>query len=323
VPKLVLAIVLMAAGCHRRSETSKPAGASAPAAASTALAPRAAPTSAAPEPGASTGSSGTVLAPANACRAIAVKGHVTVGGAVLTTGAPLDRSAWLELDPGASVAVKHSETSRELIFTGKGRVLPCERGEERFLLVEGKAETATWAGARPGAEVLVATPFGAVRYGDAKLVIGVDAHGLSVASETGDAWLFASGTEEKVASGKRAERRGPTPDVKSLVGECEKRAAEAEKRARAVLVPGPGAAPLGTRAAEHVRARKAARASCAVASAAIGMLALAGRTGGAGQAGQTGQAERSDDLGRRVAYADAQWRSVPPQVDPSPKVESR
>ena len=85
--------------------------------------------------------------------------------------------------------MKNTETTRELVFDGPASLLACERGEERFLLTSGDVHTTTWAGARPGAEVLLGTPFGAVRYGDAKLDVHVDEKGLLVASEVGDAWV--------------------------------------------------------------------------------------------------------------------------------------
>jgi hypothetical protein len=235
------------------------------------------------------------------CRALAVKGTVTAaGGTPLVTGDGLGHAGYVELAEGGSLTVKNTETSRELSFSGPARVLPCERGEERFVLPFGAVETTTWAGARPGADVLIATPFGAVRYGDAKLEVHADSKGLTVASAAGDAWVWLGGAaaEQKIPDGKRFESRGRAPDVKALVTDCETRAGEAESRARAVLVPGKSTAPLGTRAAEHVRARKAARLSCAVAAAAV----------------QTAKTDaEKDELGRRVSYAEARWRSVPPR----------
>jgi hypothetical protein len=306
-----LAIAVALAGCGRHTDAPSPAASTGTLAAPSVSAARAeAAPSANAEPSADMATGRTLLSP-GACRAIAVKGTVTgKGGVPLVTGDALDRTSWFSAKAGASIAVKNTETSRELVFHGPAEVLPCEHGEERFLMTEGHVETATWAGARPGAEVLIATPFAAVRYGDAKLDVSVDAKGLTVTSDTGDAWVWLAGaaSEEKIPGGKRFEKRGRAPDVKTLVADCEKRAEDAESRARAVLVPGNSAAPLGVRAAEHVRARKAARASCAIAAAAV----------------QTSQAEvDKDSLGRRVSYADARWRSVPPRVSSAQKVESR
>jgi hypothetical protein len=313
---VVAAVAFALGACDRRGGAPAPA---ASAAASARPAPEPAASAASPAKSAASSAeaadtSQPFLAEAGRCRAIAVHGTVTAAdGKPLTPNASLERTGVLTLLPDASVAVKHTETSRELVFSGKGRVLPCERGEERFLLNEGRARTTTWAGARPGAEVLVATPFGAIRYGDAKLDVRVDSRMLTVVSEIGDAWVLPalSSSEEKVPAGRRFEKRGPAPDVKALVAECEKRAEDAEARARAVLVPGSGAAPLGVRAAEHVRARSSARASCAIAAASILSLETA---------------PEKAELGGRLASADARWRGIPshtPQLGPAPKVESR
>jgi hypothetical protein len=283
---------------------------------SSALAAPAAPPSAATAgsaaPEAAPGSGVTVLDAAMTCRALTVNGDATTSfGTALHPGASLDRTGWLDLTAGTSIAVKNATTAREVVLRGPAHVLPCDHGEERFLLSSGGIETSTWAGARPGAEVLVATPLGAIRYGDAKLEIAVDADSLSVAANIGEAWVLPAGAgarEEKVTTGKTLKKRGVHPDVKAIVVECEKRAADAETLARAVLVPGHGAAPLGVRASEHVRARQAARATCAIAAAAV----VTAKT----------PAER-DELGKRVSYADARWRSVPPLVDKAQKVESR
>lgn len=328
------AFALALGACGRHGGAPSPAGSASarPRAAEEASARAAAVAPSATGSSEGTGTGPTLLPMAIGCRAIAVHGNVTTAdGKPLALNASLTTAGVLTLSPGASVAVKHTETARELVISGPGRVLPCERGEERFLLTEGRAQTATWAGARPGAEVLIATPLGAIHYGDAKLEVRVDAHRLTVLSDVGDAWVLPSlaASEEKVPAGKRFEKRGPLPDVKALVVECEKRAEDAEARARAVLVPGRGAASLGVRAAEHVRARKAARAACAIAAASVLSLedapdaANAPHGPDAKQPNKAHNATEKTELGRRVAYADARWRSVPPRVDPAQKVESR
>ncbi|HVW25332.1 MAG TPA: hypothetical protein VHC69_08165 [Polyangiaceae bacterium] len=303
--KVVLAALLLApTGCARHGGAPSPsASAPSPSASAGPSAAATAPSAAAPAGSASTSAAAETPTRAPvaraACRALTVQGAVvTANGQPLTSGAAMDAAGWVAAPAGARVGVKHLETTRELVFEGPASFLACERGEERFLLTSGDVHTATWAGARPGAEVLLGTPFGAVRYGDAKLDVHLDDQGLTVGSDVGDAFieLPLGAGEEKITGGKRFSRRGRAPDVKALVGDCEKSAAEAESRARAVLAPGRNAAPLGTRAAAHVRARKAARASCAIAAAAV-------------ETAKT-QAEK-DDLLRRVAYAEARWRSVP------------
>jgi hypothetical protein len=237
-----------------------------------------------------------------------VKGTATTDdGEKLASGAVLDRPRWITLAAGAEVAVKHAETTREVVFHGPARFLPCERGEERFLLTRGRAVTATWAGARPGAEVVIATPLGAAVYGDAKLDVHVEGNTLSVHSDNGEAALYPSAISEggekpstdatgvKVFAGKTEKAKAASVDVKALVSSCEASATTAEARARDVL----GAekkVPLGELAAAHVRARKVARIQCEIAAAGLGTL-------------ENGQ--NHDELARAVQRAEARFRGVP------------
>jgi hypothetical protein len=65
---------------------------------------------------------------------------------------------------------------------------------------------------------------------------------------------------------------------------------------------------LGARAAEHVRARQAARGACAVAEAALGTM-------------KTGPDKEA--LAAEVAAAEARWRAVPQMAQRFRRVESR
>ena len=78
--------------------------------------------------------------PQIACRALTVKGKVTAPGAPhpLVNGAPLDGLTWLELAPGAKLALRHTKSARELELSGPALVLPCAGGEEEVLLTRGK-----------------------------------------------------------------------------------------------------------------------------------------------------------------------------------------
>jgi hypothetical protein len=261
---------------------------------------------------------GTRLLPiAKNCRAIEVKGRVIdEAQRPVTTSDPLDRAVWLDMDRKATLAVKDTGTGRELVFVGPGRVHACVGGEERFYLVRGEVRTTASAGARPGAEVLVATPYGVVRYGDARLNVKVDPGAVSIRAELGDAWFEVASadgkgiSEEKIAAGKSFERKGLSVDVKALVGTCEATARVAEERARVVLKPGPSeqTTPLGARAAEHMRARRAARFACALAGAALGTVENVGDRDAFDQA-----------LGR----AEARFRGVPEKPSDIEKSESR
>ncbi len=228
-------------------------------------------------------------------------------GTTLATGDVLDHPVWLQIAPSAELVVEHVVTSREVTFAGPARVLPCDRGEERFLLTEGHVSTTTSAGARPGAEVLLGTPLGAVWYGDARLDVSVTARRLAVHAESGDAWLAAPQSPAepaRIAAGSTAERLGPALEVKALVTRCADSAKVAAQRATEVLAPTDPSLSLGTRAANHVRARRVARAACVIASAATGTL-------------ETGRIR--DDLAAAVAGSESLWRAVPKTTVPPKK----
>jgi hypothetical protein len=232
-------------------------------------------------------------------------------GTRIDTGMGLDRSRWVDLAPGAVLVVKHAETSREISFSGKAHVQPCVRGEEQFAMTEGTVTTTAGAGAHPGGEVFIATPLGLVRYGDAQLKATLDAKGLHVAIQTGSAFFDEANEEgvgKRLSAGDHFEAKATRPDVKTLVDECERRAETAEQRARDVLSPKAPVAPLGQRASAHVRARQAAKKTCAIAGAAVGTLEMG---------------KDRDDLESMLAAANVRWRDVPdgstPDAHPRPK----
>jgi hypothetical protein len=116
-----------------------------------------------------------LLATAKSCRVLTLTGKATTAsGAPVERGAPLDGRAWIDLPRDAALTVKHTSTGRELTLTGPAHFLPCDHGEERYVVTLGRVATTTWAGARPGVEVLLATPFALVRYGDARLEVTVE-----------------------------------------------------------------------------------------------------------------------------------------------------
>jgi len=230
---------------------------------------------------ASASAAGQVPSVLPACRAVRVLGAAQVGGAPLTSGALLTGSDWVTLRSGASVALKHSTSARELAIQGPALFRACWKGREQVLLVEGTITTTAGAGARPGAEVLIATPAAVVRYADAELVLTLDRKQLKLEVRAGQAEV------EPVAFGKPPKgtfRAGPVtakekltlplgkPKPEELVARCQEAAEAAEASARRVGDPS-APEPLGERAQAHVRARKAARTACTVAAAATGLVA--------------------------------------------------
>jgi hypothetical protein len=254
------------------------------------------------------------------CRALRVKGTVIMRNstppqvsaalrddAPLRDGAPITGGTWLELSADAEVVVKHTQSGREMTVRGPGRALTCRDAEEQVLLESGRFESTAGAGARPGAEVWIATPNGLVRYGDAELSVSADAQRANVEVTWGDAWVEATpgatlkGPEQlRGPKGKGSLVAGAATTPDALVEACRQTAFEAARTARNVLaVPDGGdAGTLGERAAAQLRARRRARALCASAAAALPRV-----EDPAQQALLWTRIERAERLGRAVPQA--------------------
>jgi hypothetical protein len=263
----LLALAVLGAACGKGVSEPKPAPS---ASASSAAPPSSAASAAAP--------STAPPAPTAACRALRVTGEAKLGdgGGALESGSLLDGSQWVTLGEGARVTLKHTASGRELALAGPARFRACSRGREQLLLARGSVTAVAGPGARPGAEVLIATPVAAVHYGDAELSLLLDAKRLRVAVRAGSVEVEPLPIPKKpIKSPLRANDELTLslgkPDVTELMSAC-KAAAEAADAAARRVADG-SSQPLGERAQAHVRARKAARASCTVAAAATGLVA--------------------------------------------------
>ena len=211
------------------------------------------------------------------CRALRVEGDAKVGDAVLSRGAELDGSEWVRLGTGASLTLKHASSGRELAVAGPAVFRACRRGREQVLLAEGKVTVGAGMGARPGAEVLIATPVGSVRYADAEFTLALDRKRLSVEVRAGQVEVdpavpTAATSKSSLHAKDKLVIPVGKPDVPALMLRCKDAAEAAESSARRVgdrSLP----EPLGERAQAHVRARKAARSACTIAAASTGLVA--------------------------------------------------
>lgn len=283
-----IGLCFLAAACRKEPapprDTPKPAPSSVPSApAATQSAPRA------PTP-----------APLG-CRAMRVSGSVTLeGGGKLAPASLVDGSAWLELDDGSEVWLKHPPSGRELTLRGPARALVCRAGREEIVLASGKVTTGTGTGARPGAEVLIATPQGALRYGHAELDATSKDGKLALEVRGGEVWVEPADPKASVrtnplrAKGKLSLRA--KVGAEALIERCQKLAETAARSAENVLSAPPDAGSLGDRAAVQVRDRRAARAACSIARAATGQVA--------------DQAERQRLSGLLERW-EALWQAVP------------
>jgi len=290
------ALAYMAA-CAKHTEAVKPSASGAPSAPLSARAnslPRASDTpSAVPH----------ALQTKPGCRALEVLGRANVLGAPLAQGSLLDGEHWLELEPGASVALRHTVTSREFKLIGPGLMLPCRHGAEQILVAVGQLSTSANLGVRPGAEVLIATPSGTVHYGDAALDLEFGSKGLRIRVKQGEAWLEPEARgkpkfKNPVHSGAEARLAVSDESGPALLAACQSAAQKARQSAELVLTPSaPGTTnSLGARAAAHMRDRNSARTACAMAASAVGIAR---------------DPTEKQQLSASVAHADELWQSVP------------
>jgi hypothetical protein len=158
-------------------------------------------------------------------------------------------------------------------------------------------------GARPGAEVLIATPVANVHYGDAELLLVLDDKRLSVEVRSGQVEVDGAAPPAGGSKGPKSPLRAKDklllplgkPDAGVLMARCQGAAQAAQASARRVADPA-AQEPLGERAQAHVRTRKVARAACAIAASAIGLVADP-----AAAAGLWAEAERWEGM----------WESIP------------
>jgi hypothetical protein len=257
---LVLAAALTPLGCR---EKSRPAPTASP---SASVGPRPPPV---PRPAAS------AVAPARApvgCRVLSGKGDAPRAPKV---GDLLEGQSFFDLPAGALLSLRHSETTREFSLHGPGRFRACPKGEELVAVTRGKVKTTSGPGARAGAEVRLATPFGVVHFGDAELE-------LDVTEKQATVWV-AQGTA--TVDGRKPADPGPTPRLVSgpkgrasfggrtsagdLVGECVLGATTLASSQPPA--PAPSGTSLGQWAVGRLKARQAARHACTRALAAAGL----------------------------------------------------
>jgi hypothetical protein len=242
------------------------------------------------------------------CRVMRVSGAAQREGVPLRAGDTLDRQQAVELGAGSTLHLVHTVSARQWTLTGPARAFACERGAEELVLARGTLRTEPGSGVRPGAEVWVGTPFGSLRYSDARAELEVTPEALRVHVSRGSVWLSPLGdepTERELTAGTTTHPARPYGLASAAAtARCESAARAAEALATALLSP--SSAPLGARAREHVRARQRAHASCSSALATL----LAGDAGGA-------QDARTQAGYSALAAADRLWRGVP-VASPSP-----
>ncbi|HEX6277802.1 MAG TPA: hypothetical protein VFZ53_32390 [Polyangiaceae bacterium] len=216
------------------------------------------------------------------CRVIAVRPlgdapkDASSDASAPAVGTALDGRDWLDLPAKVEIALRHSATTRELSLRGPGRFLPCFLGSETVLVARGGVKTTAGAGARAGAEVILATPFGTLHFADAALELEVGERALSVRSTTGIATLVSSaphadaGPSERVLRPNDEKKLSGKLDVAELVARCRETASPLGGEAPRVDGAPSARARLAEWSVAQLRARQTARFACAAARAAAG-----------------------------------------------------
>jgi hypothetical protein len=198
-------------------------------------------------------------------------GTLGAGGRV-RAGDRLTGSDWIDLAPGSRLHLEHTKSSRQWTVQGPARLVPCIDGGEEIILSRGTLATELAAGVRPGAQVVIGTPFGTLRYADARAEVRVSLDELRVQLSAGEAWLGALPQEslpDLHLTPRQVVRRGAGQRwrASAALESCATAASDAQARARALIEH--SAAPLGERAKRHVQARELARTRCDSAAAAV------------------------------------------------------
>lgn len=205
-----------------------------------------------------------------------MSGEAKLGEEPLRVGTLLDGEAWVSLAKDAAASLKHTASGREFLVEGPARFRACRRGREQLLLASGSVTVGGGMGSRPGAEVLIATPIAAARYGDAAFTLSVDDKKLAISVKTGRLELdspLPNPRWKSPLSGKDSVRIPLGKNApEALMRVCQEAAQAAEASARHVADRA-AAEPLGERAQQYVKARKKARVACTVAATATGLVA--------------------------------------------------
>lgn len=223
----------------------------------------------------------TLVAPAAKapCRVGAGTGTLEAPAQPLRARSELDGKRFVSLAAGERLSVRHERTTRELTLAGPGRFLPCARGEEQVLVVEGGVTSALGVGAHAGGEVVIATPFGLVRYADAAVDVKVAPSRLSLRVAAGDV-VFDAPPGKPGAEPKPKTLRGPKgildatkrADAALTLERCLSARATSQKLEKPPRPSGSARAPLGSWAVASFEARRGARLACALARAVIAGL---------------------------------------------------
>ncbi len=210
------------------------------------------------------------------CRVSTGAGTLEAPATMLGPRSELDGTRFVTLAADQRLSLRHERTQRELTLLGPGRFLPCVDGGEQVLVVEGGVKSTAGVGAHAGGEVVLATPFGLLRYADAGVDVKVAPSRLSLEVQAGEATFDAP--PKKGASEPKPKRlRGPkavfeatkAADAETAVERCRSARTSSGALARPPRLAGSARAELGTWAVASFEARRRARLACSLARVVI------------------------------------------------------
>lgn len=129
------------------------------------------------------------------CRAMKVTGgDVQAGAKTLHEGDPVARDQWLDLAQNATIVVKEAASGREVKLSGPGRARACVGKDMQTWLISGYFDALTIGAEPAGSLRILATPYGAIRFGAARVRATVKTDGLDLEVDAGSVEVVPEAT---------------------------------------------------------------------------------------------------------------------------------
>ena len=254
------------------------------------------------------------------------------GSNVLARDMQIPEGDWIDLAAGAKVTAKSPRTLRETTFEGPARVRPCVDHDEEAWLTGGTFTAVSPGNESPGAEELMVTSLGVVRYVSATFTAHVDKRAVSVKVTGGSTFVlvppFATlkdGDDSGRATSLRADAGAPDagggtwlredggfsgtlaatlPDEKmpaAAVLACKNAAAATKTIATELLAPDASITTLG---GEHTESRRLSHGLCSIARLVVAKMPE-------DKAGAPKTPTSKSSLADAVDAAEKDWRTLP------------
>ena len=244
------------------------------------------------------------------------------GSNVLARDMQIPEGDWIDIAAGAKVTAKSPRTLRETTFDGPARVRPCVDHDEEAWLTGGTFTAVSPGNESPGAEELVVTPVGVVRYVSATFTARVERRAVSVKvgggstfvlvppfatlkdapdagapDAGGGAWVRADSGFSGTLAANVADDKIPAAAVLA----CKNAAAATKAIATELMAPDASIAALGGR---HTESRRLSHGLCSIAR-----LVVAKMPDDKPSAPKTPTSKSS--LEDAVDAAEKDWRTLP------------